>query len=287
LKLRVGNLENQSFMKKTKLLFFALLSFQSIFAQVINDGTLLNIAAKQRMLIERMTKDYVFQTLGTYKEKAAKEQLTSSVLFEEQLKNLSNNAPNDKVKLRLEKVQKSWDEFKSVLGYQNIKTTTTYIFQESDKILTLCDDVVNEMVIHIISKKNSIANSSLKREIITTHTNMSGKMRMMSQRLCLYYVCYHYGITQNIHNEELLRTAGQINFNLNEISNSPINSKDVSDNIAIVKKEWELITQPFYKEEKFDFSSKSITPEVIFDITNRLVSKIDKVTLEYAKMLDN
>jgi hypothetical protein len=274
-------------MKKTKLLFISLLSFQSIFAQVINDGTLLNIAAKQRMLIERMTKDYVFQTLGAYKEKAAKEQLTSSVLFEEQLKNLTNNAPNDKVKLKLGKVQKSWGEFKTVLGYQNIKTTTTYIFQESDKVLALCDDVVNELVIHIISKKNSIANSSLKREVVTTHTNISGKMRMMSQRLCLYYACYHYGITQNIHNEELLRTADQINFNLNEISHSLINNKEVNDNIALVQKEWELLTQPFYKEEKFDFSSKMVTPEAVFDITNRLVSKIDKVTLEYAKMLDN
>jgi hypothetical protein len=274
-------------MKKNKLLFIGLLSFQSIFAQNINSGTLLNIAAKQRMLIERMSKDYVFQTLGANKEKAAKEQLTSTVLFEEQLKNLLNNAPNDKIKLKLEKVQKSWLEFKPILGYQNIKTTTTYVFQESDKILALADDVVNEFVIYIISQKNSIANSSLKRELITSHTNMSGKMRMMSQRLCLYYVCYHYGITQNIHNEELLRTANQINFNLNEIKDSPLNNKEVNEDMALVQKEWEMVTQPFYKEGKFDFSSKAISPEIIFDITNRLVSKIDKVTLEYAKMLDN
>jgi Type IV pili methyl-accepting chemotaxis transducer N-term len=274
-------------MKKTKLIVIALCAFQSVFAQIPSNGTLLNIAAKQRMLLERMTKDYVFQTLGAYKEKAAKEQLTSTVLFEEQLKNLLNNAPSDKVKAKLEKVQKSWDAFKPLLGYQNIKSTTTYIFQESDKVLLLCDDVVNEMVIHIISQKSSLANSSLKRELIATHTNMSGKMRMMSQRLCLYYVCYHYGITQNIHNEEMLRTASQINFNLGEINNSPINNKEVSEHIALVQKEWELITQPFFKDSKFDFSSKSITPEVIFDITNRLVSKIDKVTLEYAKMLDN
>ena len=271
------------------VLFIAFFSFSIGYSQVVLDGTALNIAGKQRMLVERIAKDFVYKSLNLQKEKAVKEQTTSVILFEEHLNILNNYAAaNDAIKQKLAVVGKGWVEFKEVLNYKTMnQQNAAYVFQESDKILKLCDDVANAIVIHIISKKSSLDKSPLRKELITTHTNSSGKMRMLVQRIALYYICYYNGITQKTHDEELVNTTDFIQFSLNEIKNSPINDQDVNETILNVETEWQTILNAFQKDNKFDFSNKSITPENMFELSNKLVSKIDKVTLAYAKMLDN
>jgi hypothetical protein len=276
-------------MKKVALFItFSLLYFHQNQAQVLSNGNALNVAGKQRMLVERVAKDFIFKSLEVQKEKATKEQISSTLLFEEHLNALEAYAPNEQIKEKIKTVKKGWTEFKSVLNYKTMdKQTASYVFQESDKILKRCDDVVNAIVVHIIQQKSSFDKTSLKKEMITTHTNSSGKMRMLIQRTALYYVSYAYGITQDFHYEELTKTADLIQFSLNEVKDSPLNDKETNDAIDGVFTEWKTFTDAFLKEGKFDFTSKKIKPEVIFDFSNKMVSKIDKITLAYAKMLDN
>ena len=269
-------------------IIFSLFLLAKSNAQTISDGTALNIAGKQRMLVERVAKDFVCKSLNLQKEKAIKEQATSTILFEEHLSILNTYAVNDAIKQKIALASKSWQEFKTVLEYKVMnQQNAAYVFQESDKLLKLCDDVVNAIVIQIISKKSSLDKSPLRKELIASHTNSSGKMRMLVQRTALYYICYYQGITQKPHEQELINTVDFIQFSLKEIKNSPINDEEVNGAILGVEAEWKIFVDAFQKEQKFDFSNKSITPESIFDLSNRLVNKIDKVTLAYAKMLDN
>ena len=270
------------------LIVFSLLMLSKGFSQAISDGTALNIAGKQRMLVERVAKDFVYKSLNLQREKAIKEQTTSTILFEEHLNILNNYAVNEAIKQKIALASKSWQEFKQVLDYKVMnQQNATYVFQESDKLLKLCDDVVNAIMIQIISKKSSLDKSPLRKELIASHTNSSGKMRMLIQRTALYYICYYQGITQRPHEEELVNTVDFIQFSLKEIKHSPINEEEVNIAISGVETEWKTFVDAFQKEQKFDFSNKSITPENMFDLSNRLVNKIDKVTLAYAKMLDN
>ena len=270
------------------LIVFSLLMLSKGFSQAISDGTALNIAGKQRMLVERVAKDFVYKSLNLQREKAIKEQTTSTILFEEHLNILNNYAVNEAIKQKIALASKSWQEFKQVLDYKVMnQQNATYVFQESDKLLKLCDDVVNAIMIQIISKKSSLDKSPLRKELIASHTNSSGKMRMLIQRTALYYICYYQGITQRPHEEELVNTVDFIQFSLKEIKHSPINEEEVNVAISGVETEWKTFVDAFQKEQKFDFSNKSITPENMFDLSNRLVNKIDKVTLAYAKMLDN
>jgi hypothetical protein len=282
------NYWNNSTQKAFFAFFASLFCYNFAFSQIMTDGVALNVAGKQRMLVERVAKDFVYKSLQIQKEKATKEQLSSTILFEEHLNMLLLYAPNEAIKQKINLVSKGWLAFKDVLGYKTMnQLNAAYVFQESDKMLKLCDDVVNSIVIHVISKKSSLDKTSLRRELIATHTNTSGKMRMLIQRTALYYVCYCNNITQNVHEKELQNTAEFIQFSLDEIKNSPLNDAESNEAIIGIETEWKTLRDSFEKEKTFDFSSKAITPEAMFDLSNRLVAKIDKVTLAYAKMLDN
>ena len=97
--------------KKLFLLFLLITSLSvTISAQTttVALGTLINIAGKQRMLTQRMAKDFVFKAVGTMPEQAQKELNSSVVLFEEGLKLLQANAYNADIKSKLDREEQLW-----------------------------------------------------------------------------------------------------------------------------------------------------------------------------------
>jgi hypothetical protein len=64
----------------------------------ISLGAAVNIAGKQRMLTQRMAKDFVYIGMNIHTELATRERASSIILFEENFKVLSGFAPSEKSK---------------------------------------------------------------------------------------------------------------------------------------------------------------------------------------------
>ncbi|MDM8567627.1 type IV pili methyl-accepting chemotaxis transducer N-terminal domain-containing protein [Candidatus Halobeggiatoa sp. HSG11] len=86
-------------------------------------ANVINKAGKQRMLIQKMTKELLLVAKGIEAE-ANKTNLTSSVAeFEKVLTELSANSINESIASQLKKVQKKWAKYKPILDTVDISET--------------------------------------------------------------------------------------------------------------------------------------------------------------------
>ena len=115
----------------------------------------INLAGKQRMLSQKMTKEYLFVLAG-YKPKEYKSSLKDSIaLFDKTLKGLLNGdkdlrlaaSPNEEVSSQLNKTRKLWKTFKTKVekAYDPAKVTkadTDYVIQNNTRLLKESNKVV-------------------------------------------------------------------------------------------------------------------------------------------------
>ena len=146
------------------------------------DSYIINIAGKERMLSQKMSKE-IFYIVHRHENDFR--ELNSAVnLFENSLNDLRNGnsvkgiyAPqNEKVKAKLEEVMEIWSPFKEEIeklksSIEEVRPDIEVLTQRTEKLLFLSDKVVQKMV---------------KANLDNVHIDLSGRQRMLSQRMGLY-----------------------------------------------------------------------------------------------------
>jgi len=146
------------------------------------DSLIINIAGKERMLSQKMSKEIFFIV---HRHENDFRELNSAVdLFENNLKDLlyGNSGKsiyppqNDKIKSKLEDVMKIWLPFREEIeklkgAIEEVRPDVEVLTQRTEKLLYLSDVVVKKMV---------------DADLDGVHIDLSGRQRMLSQRMGLY-----------------------------------------------------------------------------------------------------
>jgi len=90
----------------------ACLSISSLYA---NDATVINLAGKQRMLTQKMTKELLLVANGINVDENKANAKKTGELFESTLKDLTDKCKNDEIKKQLGVVAKLWSEYKTII----------------------------------------------------------------------------------------------------------------------------------------------------------------------------
>jgi hypothetical protein len=159
---------------------------QSAVAQVGKQMAVkINLSGKQRMLIQKMSKEAVFASLGINTEQNKKNLSSSIALFEETLAGLQNGnsqlalskTDDQEIGAQLDKVQQLWNEFKpnleKIISNGDDKAALANIAQMNLPLLFAMDKVVASYA------QNSGSNLS----DLATVLNLSGKQRMLTQKM--------------------------------------------------------------------------------------------------------
>jgi len=146
------------------------------------DSLIINIAGKERMLSQKMSKEIFFII---HRHENDFRELNSAVdLFENNLKDLLDGnsgkgiyAPqNEKIQSKLEEVMKLWTPFRGEIeklkkSIEEVRPDIEVLAQRTEKLLYLSDVVVKKMV---------------EANLDGVHIDDSGRQRMLSQRMGLY-----------------------------------------------------------------------------------------------------
>lgn len=252
----------------------------------ISLGAAVNIAGKQRMLTQRMAKDFVYIGMNIHTELATRERASSIILFEENFKVLSGFAPSEKIKVHLIKEEVLWKEYKKLIIAETTKDNAALILEKNTAVLTACDELVKAYVEYagtLPKQPNSEGATILS---IAENTNTAGRQRMLSQRLTFYYAAYVWGITEQFPTEKIKSFAEFIQQNFSKLIISEVNTTDIDDALANVIADWREVEERCTKDNCYTFENKGMDVAQMFKVTSNILQKMDKITGMYAKLLE-
>lgn len=238
------------------------------------------------MLSQRLAKAYLFKTYNTNTEVAQKEIGASVILFEENLKNLLAFSPNPNVKAKFTAIESLWQSYKATVSTpEATQEGVAFLLANNTPLLNACEEGVQELLRYSKSlPKIDNGENEVAAEAVAQYISSSGRVRMLSQRLTLYYGAYYWS-----NDPRALETAKIVADNvqgiLMNITTAEINDQATDDAISDVIREWYVIKESCSRNNCIDFEKKNMPPIKMYDTANKVLSRIEKVVQAYAGIL--
>lgn len=225
-------------------------------------GEAINKAGRQRMLSQRITKAYAL--IGQKIMMSANNQLYDAIeLFGKQHAELTNFAATEEEKTSIEKVSKLWTEYKSLAQTKPTKESALQMRNLSEKVLAEAHHFVL-----LLAKRSGTPAGHL--------VNISGRQRMLSQRIGKFYVLQSWGLEDPEYQTEYDKAVNQFTTAMKELQNAPENTSDINDALAKVETDWET-----FKISRKVRGGKHI-PSLVVRQLDKILGQMNYITALYA-----
>ena len=270
----------------------------------------INLAGKQRMLTQKMGKDLLFVRNDLKKDFYLKDFKISQELFSTTLIGLTKGS--EKLKLtgtklpkivnQLTVVEKLWQEeqqlLKNAVKNRDVKKAINgldNILVEMNRAVTFYTQSLNRQK-QRFKLASLIGNFMDKSKILKKRVNLSGKQRMLTQRVTKLSLLIASNINVESNRKKLIEYATLYDKTLNgfkkgdkDLGCVPANGAEIKEQISVIEKEW----KPFYthikniiKEKDKEGTSLSYIVnknEHLLNVSNELVKRFEtsNKTLNY------
>jgi archaellum component FlaC len=243
------------------ILLFLSISLRAI--KIENNHHAVDVAGKQRMYTQRMLKDYAMIGMNNSFGKPDEDLKTIMDKFENHLNALYDYTKSEEIKKSAKKVEELWFPIKEVLN-NNPKKDEASLLQESlDALLT----ATNETTILFAKETGKISG-----EIV----NISGRQRMLSQRMAGLYMLKVWGIDDKKFKDKMESSMKLFKESLDELEKSELNTEEINSLLSEVKKSFMFF-------EVMNKSSSVFIPTLIYKKSNDILKNMNSVTHCYVE----
>jgi len=226
---------------------------------------LIDIAGRQRMLSQRIAKDYLYIGKKVAVGKATKQLQASLGEFVRAHKLLDSAINDPEIKNLLAFVQLSMEEFQET-------TKQPFSLDNAQLALDLSESILegSQFVVDSLTRKSNLKESRL--------VDKSGKQRMLSQRIAKYYIAYQAGIRDKNTVDQLKSAVKEFQESHLFLMQNPTNTAEINQKLQKIDKLWKIVYK-FYLEIE-----RGGLPFIVFTTTDDITKMMNEVTHLYAKM---
>ena len=237
-------------------------------AQITDLNVAINKAGRQRMLSQRMAKAY-FQIGQQVDVERSKKILDSSIsTFDRQLVELKNFAPTPEIKETYLKLEQSWLAYKDLLvGAAPSQPNGRKVLDLSEQVLGLA----HQGTVQLEKKSGSTAGRLV---------NISGRQRMLSQRMAKFYQAIAWGVGADNSPAELDKARKEFAAAHQELASAPSNTPQIKDSLELVKQQW-----MFFENALNQKAGPDKRPQTAVATTSeRILEEMETVVAQYEKL---
>lgn len=244
---------------------FLLMVNSSLYAAIDSMGNAVNISGKNRMLTQRMLKNYILIGMDTTYNDPSKELTADIQSFEASMVELKAYVTDKGVLNGLETIGRHWIPIKNKLQAPGNKNEVIAFEKE-----------IYELLLEINTNTGLLAKSSgnSSNEIV----NISGKQRMYSQRMAMLYMVKVWGVNDPTFKEKLSNVMEKFEKSHQTLKESSLNTDEITNLLTKVDKSL-LFFQMMGRT-----NSGKFTPSLINRSANNILKDMDKVTSLYVSI---
>jgi len=226
---------------------------------------LINTAGKQRMLSQRISKDYLYKG-GEIAVNKANTQLTKTLkesIFAQNT--LKESISDPKITNLIEFVEMNSQDIA-------MKTKEKFSLDNAQYVLDLSESMLegNEYIMSSLKKSANVHASKL--------IDTSARQSMLSQRIAKYYIAYQLGIKDTNTINQMKKAVEEFSNNHKDLMANKTNTPEINAKLKKIDRLWKVVYK-FY----LDIEMGGL-PLIVFNTTDDITNKMDEVASLYVKL---
>jgi len=226
---------------------------------------LINVSGRQRMLSQRIAKNYMYVGKKVATSKATKQLKSALLEMKEAHKILSDSINDPEIKNLLAFVEISSEDFDAISKEEFTLDNAQLILDLSESMLEGSQYVVNSL--------KGLADVKASNTV-----DMAGRQRMLSQRIAKYYIAYQSGIKDKNTVDQMNAAVKLFAESHKTLLKNEKNTPEINRKLNKIDRLWKIVYKFYLNIEKGGL------PLIVYNTTENITRQMNEITKLYVEL---